>query len=84
MIDYDKTACNSIKSLVIKKITTVTTRFMNGKMLIFAKVSLMNFIFDIIDVFDFLTIEVLDIYKQNKCIKCLIFLKLTYINSCLI
>ena len=57
---------------------------MNGKMLIFAKVSLMNFVFDIIDVFDFLTIEVLDIYKQNKCIKCLIFLKLTYINSCLI
>ena len=39
----------------MKKNTTVkvTSRFMNAKMLMFAKVTLVSFIYDVIDVFDF-------------------------------
>ena len=70
---------NSIKSLAIKKNTNVkiTTTFLKGKMPMFAKVLLMSFVYDIIDVFCFPTIDVLDIYKQNKTTKFLIFLNLT-------
>ena len=40
--DFDEMNCNSIKSIAIKKNTTVkaTTRFIKGKMLMFSKVSL--------------------------------------------
>ena len=57
--------------IIIKKDTTVKirTRFIKEKM--FVKVSLMSFVYNIIDVFCFPTTEVLDIYKQKKIIKCI-------------
>ena len=44
-----------IKSLSIEKNTKInlTTRFLNGKMLMFRKVSIKSFVYDIIDVFMF-------------------------------
>ena len=54
MIDFDND-CNSIKSIIVSGNTTVdvSTRFIKGKMLMFAKVSLKSFVYDIIDVFSF-------------------------------
>ena len=54
MIDFDND-CNSIKSIIISGNITVDviTRFIKGKMLMFAKVSLKSFVYDIIDVFSF-------------------------------
>ena len=52
MIDFDENECNSIKSIVIKGNTTIdiTSRFIKGKMLMFAKVSIKSFVYDLIDV----------------------------------
>ena len=49
MIEFDKNECNSIKSIVIKGNTTidVSSRFIKGKMLMFAKLLLKSFVCDI-------------------------------------
>ena len=54
MIDFDND-CNSIKSITVSGNTTVdvSTRFIKVKILMFAKVSLKSFVYDIIDVFSF-------------------------------
>ena len=59
MNDFDKRESNSIKSIVVNSFTTVdvSTRFCKGKMLMFAKMSLKSFVYDIIDVFVFLMIK---------------------------
>ena len=55
MIEFDKNECNSIKSIVIKGNTTidVNSRFIKGKMLMFVKLLLKSFVYDMIDVFCF-------------------------------
>ena len=55
LIDFDEQCFTSIKSLSIQKNTKIdlTTRFLNGKMLMFSKVSIKSFVYDIIDVFMF-------------------------------
>ena len=59
MIDYDKRESNSIKSIVVNSSTKVdvSIRFCKGKMLMFAKICLKSFVYDIIDVFFFLMIK---------------------------
>ena len=59
MIDFDKRESNSIESIVVNSSTMldVSTRFCKGKMLMFAKMSLKSFVYDIIDVFVFLMIK---------------------------
>ena len=54
MTDFDND-CNSIKSIIVSGNITVDiiTRFIKGKMLMFAKVSLKSFVYDIIDVYSF-------------------------------
>ena len=53
IIDFDKNECNSIKSIAIKGNRTIkeTSRFVKGKMLMFSKVSIRSFVYDLIDVF---------------------------------
>ena len=53
MIEFDKNECNSIKSIVIKGNATidVSSQFIKGKMLMFAKLSLKSFVYDLNDVF---------------------------------
>ena len=53
IIDFDDSQARSIKSLAVEVKTnvTVTTRFMKGKMLMFAKTSLHGFVYDMTDVF---------------------------------
>ena len=55
MIDFDKRESNGIKSIVVNSYTMedVSTRFCKEKMLVFAKMSLKLFVYDIIDIFCF-------------------------------
>ena len=55
MIDFDHNECNSIKSIIVKGDTNidVSSRFLKGKMLMFAKLSLKSFVYDMINVFYF-------------------------------
>ena len=84
MIDFDND-CNSIKSIIVSgnTIVNVSTRFIKGKMLMFAKVSLKPFVCDIIDVFSFLDKEVRAVYNQYDIEKCFLYLNLTITDSCL-
>ena len=55
LIDFDEEYCSSIRSLAVKKSVKVnlTTRYLNGKMLMFSKISLKSFVYDLIDIFMF-------------------------------
>ena len=84
MIDFDKNKCNSIKSIAVRGNTTIdeTARLIKVKMLMFAKMSLKSFVYDLTDVFCFLMEEVRKLYNQHDIIKCHINLNLTDTNSC--
>ena len=62
-------------------LSKVTTRFMNGKILIFAKVSLASSVYDFIDVLCFPNEHVRGIFSKNDIVKCLIYLILTDADS---
>ena len=55
LIDFDEEYSCSISSIATEKSKKVnlTTRFLNGKMLMFRKVSITSFLYDLIDVFMF-------------------------------
>ena len=55
IINFENNECNSIKLLIVKGNTTidVSSRFIKGKMLMFAKLSIKSFVYDMIDVFCF-------------------------------
>ena len=76
MIDFNKRESNSIKSIVVNSSTTVdvSTRFCKGKMLMFAKMSLKLFVYDIIDVFCFPDDKVKGIFDKNEIEKCFLYL----------
>ena len=69
LIDFDEEYFSSIKSIAIEKSTKVnlTTRFLNGKMLMFSKVSIKTFVYDLIDVFMFPNQDFQKIYQKYKC-----------------
>ena len=53
LIDFDEEYSRSIRSIAIEKSSKIslTTRFLNGKMLMFSKVSIKSFVYDLIDIF---------------------------------
>ena len=55
LIDFDEEYSCSIRSIAIEKRSKIslTTRFLNGKMLMFSKVSIKSFAYDLIDAFLF-------------------------------
>ena len=75
VIEFD--SGSSIKSVAIQTNPNVkiTTRFMKGKMLIFAKTSIISFIYDMIDVFCFPedNPKVQAIYDKHKIEKCFLY-----------
>ena len=81
--EFDNEQSNSIKSLAIetKGTISVTTRFMKGKMLMFAKTSIQSFNFDVIDVFMLPDETVQKIYDENRIKKCLLLQNLTDTDS---
>ena len=83
MIDFEYNASNSIKSLAIKKNTNVkvTSRFIKGKMLMFAKLSIKSFVYDMIDVFCFPNKDIQLIYDFYQIEKCFLYQNLTDTDS---
>ena len=83
MIDFENNECNSIKSIIVKGDTNidVSSRFIKGKMLMFAKVSLKSFVYDMIDVFCFPNEEIREIYDYYQIEKCFLYQNLTDTDS---
>ena len=83
MYDFDKSECYSLKSIAAKSSETVkvSSRFIKGKMLMFAKLSLKSFIYDMIDVFCFPNEELKEIYDFYRIKKCLLYQNLTDTDS---
>ena len=83
MIDFEKNECNSIKSIIVKGDTSteVSSHFIKGKMLMFAKLSLKSFVYDMIDVFCFPNEEIQKIYDYYQIEKCFLYQNLTDTDS---
>lgn len=73
----------SIKSFAVKEQSSVnvTTRFMSRKLLMFAKLSLMSFIYDITETFHFPDEKVKEIYNKYQIERAEVFHILTETNS---
>ena len=84
LIDFLHQDTASINAFGVKKNETVkiTTRFIKGKMLMFSKVSLKAFVYDLVDIFCFPDEEVEEIYAKNEILTCFIYLILTDTDSC--
>ena len=67
-IEFDEEYSSNIKSLAIKQshIINLTTRYLNGKIFIFSKVSIKSFLYDLINVFMFPNEEIKKIYAEFK------------------
>ena len=83
MIDLDEEYSASIRSVAIEKKTKVnlTTRFLSGKMLMFSKVSIKSFVYDLIDIFMFPNQEIQEIYQKHQVEKCYLYQNLTDTDS---
>ena len=66
VVEFNDHESASIKSFAVKKHSSikVTTRFMSGKSLMFAKLSLMSFIYEVIEIFCFPDENVTEIFKK--------------------
>ena len=84
VIDFSEQDVASVKAIAVKKKDKVkiTTRFMKGKMLMFSKISLKSFVYDVIDIFCFPDSIIADIYNKNDILKVFIYLILTDTDSC--
>ena len=83
MIDFDQNECNSIKSIIVKGDTNidVSSHYIKGKMLMFAKLSLKSFVYDKIDIFCFPDNEIQQIYDYYQIEKCFLYQNLTDTDS---
>ena len=83
MIDLDEEYSASIRSVAIEKNAKVnlTTRFLSGKMLMFSKVSIKSFLYDLIDVFMSPNQEIREIYQKYQVEKCYLYQNLTDTDS---
>ena len=83
MINFEEDKSSSIKSLIVKGETNikVSSRFIKGKMLVFAKLSLKSFVYDMIDVFCFPNEEIQKIYDHYQIEKCFLYQNLTDTDS---
>ena len=79
LTEFDHSHTNSIKAVIAKQNTNIkpTTRFLSGKMLMFAKVSIKSFVCDMIDVFMFPDETTQTIYQKYKIEKCFVYQCLT-------
>ena len=68
LIDFDEEYSCSIRSVAIEKSSKInlTTRFLNGKMLMFSKVSIKSFVYHFIDVFIFPNQKTQEIYQKYQ------------------
>ena len=83
LIDFDEQYSCSIRSIAIEKTNKfkLTTRFLNRKMLVFSKVSIKSFVYDLIDIFMFPNQEIKEFYKKYQVEKCYIYQNVTDADS---
>ena len=83
MIYFDEEYSSSIRLVAIEKSSKInlTTRFLNGKMLMFSKVLIKSFVYDLIDVFMFPDQETQEIYQKYQAEKCYLYQNLTDTDS---
>ena len=81
LIDFDEEYSCSIKSVEKISKISLTTRFLNGKMLMFSNVSIKSFVYDLIDIFMFPNLEIQKIYKKYKANRCYLDQNLTDADS---
>ena len=83
LINFDEEHTNSIKPLAVEKKSNVklTSRFIKSKTLMFGKISLQSFVYDIIDVFCLPDQIAQEIYKNYRIEKCFICQNLTDTDS---
>ena len=83
LIDFDREQSASIKALSVEQNTKVklTMRYLNGKMLMFSKLSIKSFVYDIIDVFMFPNETIKKIYQKYNIEKCIVEQNLTDTDS---
>ena len=83
LIDFDEQHSCSIRLIAIERNSKVnlTTRFLNGKMLMFSKVSIKSFVYGLIDVFMFPDQEIQDIYQKYQVGRCYLHQNLTDADS---
>ena len=83
LIDFDEEYSSGIRSGAIEKNSKVnlTMRFLNGKILMFSKLSIKSFVYDLIDVLMFPNQEIKKIYEKYKISKCYIFQNVTDTDS---
>ena len=82
-IDFDDEYSSSIRSVAIKKSQKInlTTRFLNGKMLMFSKISVKSFVCHLIDASMFPNYETQKIYDKYKINQCYLDQNLTDTDS---
>ena len=84
-IEFNDSECSSIKHIAVKSNTSIkcTTRFMSGKLLMFAKLSLKSFIYSLIELLSFPEQNSLiqEIYNRYQIEKILIYHILTDTDS---
>ena len=82
-IDFDGEYSSSIRSVAIKKSQKInlTTRFLNGKMLMFSKISVKSFVCHLIDASMFPNYETQKIYDKYKINQCYLDQNLTDTDS---
>ena len=75
LIDFDEDYSSRIKPLAVEQSTkfNLTTRYLNGKMLMFSKVSIKGFAYDLIDVFMFPNEEIQKIYAEFNIESCYLY-----------
>ena len=83
IIDFNDRESASIKSFAVKKKNEikVISRFMSGKLLMFAKLLLKSFIYDLAETFCFPSQLIVEIYKKYKIEKIEMYHVLTDTDS---
>ena len=83
LMDFDEEYSCSIKSIAIEKSSKIklTTRFLNGTMLMFSIDSIKSFVYDLIDIFTFPNSEIQKIYTKYKINHCYLDQNLTDTDS---
>ena len=83
LIDFDEEYSVSIKSVAIEKNkkASLATPFLNGKMLMFSKVSINSFVYDLIDAFMFPNQGIQEIYQKYQVEKYYLYQNLTDTDS---
>ena len=83
LIDFDREQSASVKALSVEKNVKIklTTRYLNGKMLMFSKLSIKSFVYDIIDVFMFPNETIKKIYQKYNIEQCFVEQNLTDTDS---